>query len=309
MRLLLVIIFVEAFLGCSVRVLSSKDPEAALGTTSQQTSPPPQSAIANSKVLSDFFIDGDSLSYNEYEVTKIKRWLRDEGERYLEPCASLKKNGRVLAIFEGISQGGLAAIEFGLASLFQSESKQLVVSQTRPRGGRHWIVDVSSSRPRVLFDSFDWDAGREEVWIDDLDKDGTSEIILELPAFYMFENLSPSVTPLPEIVFRYDSATRRYIPANPNYDYGLAGIDEAISRLDPNERPEANDLGAYLSPRLGICLRYVFAGRRVEGWSFFDRSYARADKKQMKAKIEHLLDKEPVYRFIYGMRPLKRRSV
>jgi len=250
------------------------------------------------------------LSYNGYEVTKIKKWLKNEyiGEKYLEPCAALKKNGRVLAIFEGISQGGLAAIEFGLASLFQSESKQLVVSQTRPRGGRHWIVDLSSSRPRVLFDSFDWDAGREEVWIDDLDTDGTSEIILELPAFYMFEDMSPSVTPLPGVVFRYDSGARRYLPANQNYDYGLAGIDEAISRLDPNERPEVIDGGAYLSPRLDVCLRYLLAGRKDQGWSFFDHYYARSDKKQMKAKIEDLLEKEPLYRFIYGMQPLKRHS-
>lgn len=270
----------------------NSEPAASVGTN------PPQANEDPRKMFADFFVESAALSHNGYDISKLKKWTNPglEKQRYLESCAELRRNGRLVATFEGITQGGLARIDFGLASLLAPESKQLVVSQTRPRGGRHWVVDLSDGA--ILFDSFKYSVGREDVWITDVDKDGTSEIILELAAFYMFEAMSPSVTPLSAIIFRYDSKTRKYLPANALFGFGLEGIDEAIASLDSTPTPEARSRGEYLSPRLDILLRYVFAGKKNEGWAFFDRYYRLADRQEMKLKIEAVLAREPINRLI-----------
>ena len=288
----------------STATLQSSSNKNSKPTASIDTNAPQADEDAE-KTFADFFVKGDSLSYNDYEILKVKKWIKEEylKEKFLESCAVLKKKGRLLSTFEGIIQGGMAAIDFGLAPLLSPDSKQLVVSQTRPRGGRHWVVDLSDGR--VLFDSFKYEVGREDVWMADVEKDGVSEIILELPAFYMFEAMSPSVTPLPGIIFRYDPKTRKYLPANPHFGFGLEGIDKAIAGLDPTATPESIGGGGYLSPRLDILLRYVFAGRKDEGWAFFDRHYSLPDRQEMKLKIKAVLGKEPVYRFIYADRGRK----
>jgi hypothetical protein len=58
-----------------------------------------------------------------------------------------------------------------------------------------------------------------------------------------------------------------------------------------------------LAVRLEIFLRYVYAGRESDGWSFFDKTYNLTDKQKV---IKRILEREPVYRFIYGMQPLSR---
>ena len=284
--------------------LACSKSSATLQSSSNKNSEPAASAGTNQahedaeKMFADFFVEGDSLSYNGYEVVKLKRWMNEANEKqtHLEPCAVLTRKGRPVTTFEGITHGGLAAIDFGLASLLGPEAKQLVVSQTRPRGGRHWVVDLSDGT--ILFDSFEYAVGREDGWIKDVDRDGISEIIFELPAFYMFEAMSPSVTPLPEIIFRYDTNTRKYLPANALLRFGLEGIDKAIEDLDSTPTAEARSEGGYVSARLDILLRYVFAGKENEGWAFFEEHYRLDDRQEIKLKIEAVLATEPINKLI-----------
>jgi hypothetical protein len=294
------IVSIAALPNCS-RPVTTLEPTSNKnsGPTANINANPPQSGKDEDKTFADFFVREESLSSNEYEVVKTKKWIRDDylKQRFLESCAVLKRKGRVVTTFEGIIQGGDAAIDFGLAPLLSSDSKQFVVSQTRPRGGRHWVVDPVDGK--ILFDSVKYEVGREDVWIRDVDKDGVSEIILELPAFYMFEDLSPSVTPLPLIIFRYDPKTRVYSPANAHFGFGLEGMEDAIAHLDPTATPVSIGGGRYLSPRLDILSRYLFAGKRREGWAFFDQYYLLPDKQKMKMKIKAVLAKQPVYRWIY----------
>lgn len=75
--------------------------------------------------------------------------------------------------------------------------------------------------------------------------------------------------------------------------YALCGVDEDASKLK-------DDGYGYLSERLDILLRYVYAGRERDGWDFFERAYARADRAEMRKKITAELRSQPLYKLLYG---------
>jgi endonuclease/exonuclease/phosphatase family metal-dependent hydrolase len=254
--------------------------------------------------IESLFVEGDSLSYNGYQVVKLKKRIKHEFPPVMKSppdlievsYAVLKKNRRVLATFEGVYFGAGNATDFGLFAFLGGQTKQLAVSQTVPRGGRHWVVDLSS-RSRVIFDSGDYGVGREEFSVIDIDKDGVYEISLPITVFYTFENMSMAETPLPEIIFRYDRRAGKYLPANPAFqDYVLRGIEDEIRRLNPQ------DERSYLSRRLDIVLRYIYAGEEQKAWSFFEREYRLPNAAEMKSKIKAVLKDEGVYKYLYGRR-------
>lgn len=250
-------------------------------------------------MFTDFFVKRDSLSFNGYQIIKLHKSVKLEGVKADVSYLMLKRKGRAIARFDGLYHPAGNGTDFGLCSLLGGQSKQLLVSKTIPRSGRHWIVDLTSDA-RVLFDSYDYNLGREEVFLMDVDKDGVSEIGLLLTAFWGFASLSPSQHEvLPMIVFKYDRRSRKYLPANPVYSGELHGIAEEASAVDPGEQPGASIPIEYLGKRLGIFLRYVYGGKREEGWTFFNKTYNLGDKNEMKAKIKRRLEREPIYKFIY----------
>jgi len=249
--------------------------------------------------MSDIFTEEESLSYNGFKIAKIEKRKRLKGKlqalSYSQelPYAVIKKNGKVLAEFEGIHGGLMNATGIGLFPLLGGKTKQLIISQTLPRTGRHWIVELTAN-PKVLFDSSDYEVGGEEVWAVDLDGDGVYEIRLYVTSFYNeFDQLSMMYTPLPMVVFRYDRRVGKYLPANHLYrDYFLEGIETEISALST----EAGE--QYLASRLNLLLRFLYAGKEKEGWEFFDKAYALPDADKIKAIVKRELQKAPAYKFI-----------
>jgi hypothetical protein len=240
--------------------------------------------------LIDIFSD-EVTSYNGYEMRRFMKRINDETYRNIEVSyAMLMKNDRPLLKFDGVYFGAGNSTEFGLFDLLGDGSQQFIVSQTVPRGGRHWVVSVSP-KVRVLFDSWDYGVGRAEFYVIDLDKDGTYEISLPVTAFYtMQDKMYIGEIPLPEIIFKYDPKARKYLPANHLFpDYALHDIDRDIERLTGED-------GNYLSKRLDILLRYIYARKAREGWAFFEREYRRADKKEIEARIISVLKNAPVYK-------------
>jgi hypothetical protein len=237
-----------------------------------------------------------SLTYNGYRIVRRARKVKYKDA--LLPFniyhADLEKNGKTVAGFASDDEGE-NAVDFGLFSLLGNETKQFAISITRPRGGRHWVFDPSNGR--VIFDSGKYGVGREEFTVVDIDQDGVKEISLPLTEFYMFEEMSMTETPLPEIIFGYDKKAGKYIPANDRFsDYALRGILEDIAKLDPNEEDR------YLSRRLDIALRYIYAGRENDAWEFFDRYYTRQDREEIKSKIKAIVASEGTYKYIYRNR-------
>jgi len=240
--------------------------------------------------MSDIFTREKSLSYNGFDIATIAKSKPIEFS-----YAVIKKNGKVLAKFDSLHLHGgpVNATEIGLFPLLGGKTKQLIISQTLPRTGRHWIVELAAN-PKVLFDSGDYEVGREEVWAVDLDGDGVYEIGLYVTSFYgEFNQLSVASTPLPTVFFRYDRRAGRYLPANHRYrDYLLKDIEAEIRDL-PTEVGER-----YLARRLDVLLQFLYAGKEKEGWEFFDKAYTLPDADKIKAIVKEELQKAPAYKFI-----------
>ena len=291
---------VVVFLGCnSANSRSVSIAKAQLG-------PSPTPDQENPKQLEDIFVDDGRLSYSGYDVLRLKKKIKYEypDERgktksnLIEVSyAVVKRNNRRLAKFEGVYFIEGNATDFGLFSLLGGNSKQLIVSQTVPRGGRHWVASFSPDF-HVLFDSGDYGVGREEFNVIDIDKDGVYELSLPVTAFYMMQDkMYIAEIPLPEVIFKYDPKAKKYFPAMALFeDYALRGIENDIKTL--NQSGESN----YLSKRLGIFLRYIYAEKENEAWAFFDREYEFPDKEEMKSRIQAILKDEGVYKYIHRKR-------
>jgi len=283
-------LFEERFTTCpiphgSVLVLTKSVPVEAVPTFVPEREEPEQ--------LIDIFSDQD-LSYHGYEMKRLARNVRYHDSEIEISYAALLKNNRRLLKFDGdVYFGEGNDTQFGLFDLLGRDSEQIIVSQTVPRGGRHWVVRVSPD-VRVLFDSGDYGVGREEFYVIDIDKDGVYEIVLPVTAFYsMQDKMYIGEIPLPEIIFKYDAKARQYLPANDWFvSYALHGIERDIEKL-------SKDDSNYLSKRLRILLRYVYARKQREGWSFFARAYQRADRKEIESRVRSVLKGEPLYKHLY----------
>jgi hypothetical protein len=244
--------------------------------------------------LIDILSDKD-LVHDGYEVKSLTKKVRYRDREIEVSYAVLMKNHRRLLKFDGdvhFSEGN--DTEFGVFDLLGRDSEQIVVSQTVPRGGRHWVVRVSPD-VRVLFDSGDYGVGREEFNVIDIDKDGVYEIVFPVTAFYsMQDKMYIGEIPLTEIIFKYDKKARRYLPANDHFAaYALDGIERDVEGL------RSDDDSNYLSKRLRILLRYVYARKQTEGWSFFARAYQRNDRKEVEARIRAVLQADRLYNYLY----------
>lgn len=262
--------------------------------------------------IGDVLTRDNRLSYGDYVIEKRQRKTRYNYPREANSpslwidvsFAVLKRRGKVLARFDDNIFFGMGNdTRFGLVSLLGGRAKQAVISQDVPRTGTQWIVALSE-RPRVIFDGPRWSVGREgdDMGIIDLDADGVYEITVPITDFYELQDkMSMSQIPLPEIVFRYDRAGRKYLPANPQFENHLLGeistLDDRLSSKDPFELRSAV---------LNKLLTYVYVGRERAGWEFYERSYNLNDKAEIRHRVESILRKEPVYKFIYN-RTKKRR--
>lgn len=297
--LFILFIFAQTFLACETQTVSQTATIQELQNTTNSNS-----SKEEPEKIDSIFIDTDSLSYNGYDVVKLKKEvkleyppeMKSKPESVEVSYAVLKKKNKVLDTFDGVYFGAGNATNFGLFSFLGKETKQLVVSQTIPRGGRHWVVDLSSEA-RVIFDSRDYGVGREEFDVTDIDKDGVYEISLPITEFYMFENMSMAETPLPTIIFKYDEKAKKYLPANRIFqNYLLTGIEDKIKQLNSGDKSNC------LSDRLDIVLRYVYVDKEEEAWSFFDKEYKLTNKEEIKSKIKSILKNEKVYKYIYENR-------
>ena len=281
--------------GCKKSAVESQKPLSAPDARhSPQATPTPSESTQPKEILmSDIFTKEKSLSYNGFDITTIAKSSKSEPIEF--SYAVIKQNGRVVAKFDSPhAHGGPGnAINIGLFPLLGGKAKQLIISQTLPRTGRHWIVELTPN-PKVLFDSEDYEVGREEIWAVDLDGDGVYEIGSYVTSFYgAFNQLSVMATPLPEMVFKYDKRSGRYLPANHRYrDYLLKDIETGISSL-PTAAGEQ-----YLASRLNVLLRLLYAGKEKEGWEFFDKAYTLPDADKIKAIVKKELQNAPAYKFI-----------
>lgn len=246
------------------------------------------------KTLVDtYYTKQSSLFCNDYEVIKLKKKEKIEDNNVDVSYAVIKHNQNVLFQFDGLYHPLGNSTDFGLVSLLDDRKEQLIVSQTIPRQGRHWIVDLSN-KAQIIFDSFDYNLGREEYYLTDIDGDGVKEIILELTAFWGFNGMSMAESPLIEIIFKYDKNTNKYVPANHFFQNHSSKIlkDELKTFNSTDEKGTFSNI-------FKVFLLFLYSGQQQQAWDFFDKNYINSDKQDVILKIKNVLEREPIYKYIY----------
>lgn len=252
--------------------------------------------------LENIFVKADRLSYNGYEIVRVhKTVVVEEIPRKLS-YAVLKKNGKVIAEFDKVNSSLGNETRFGLFPLLGGKTKQLIVEQLSNRVWEYWIIELDPEF-RVIYSTSD-SLGRELSPFD-IDGDGIFEISQSLTTFWFFDRLDNPRSPLTLINFKYDNTAKRYLPANHLYtDYVFEGTVkklELLSRL--NTEPHSTDpiyRATYLGSALNIMLRYAYAGKEDEAWTFFDQNYLLSDKHAMRSRIESQLKSCSLYKEIYN---------
>lgn len=292
------VVLLCAFVACQAgrQVATENPPPSSTAAAPQPVTPAPPPTEEQELYFKDIFTEDKALAYQGYEVEIRKKTIIDR-DYYDKPFevsyAVVKRGGKTVGAFAGTYTGLGNETAVGLFNFLGGEAKQLAISQTVSRGGRHWLVRLTP-RYKVLFDSADYEVGREWVKITDMDRDGVAEIGLATVSFYTGFDYPMSMTPLPWGVFRYDSQTDSYLPANHDFqDVLLKDIEQRISKL-----PASGDKHNYLATRLDILLDYLYAGRERDGWEFFERAYDQPDKAKVKATVKNVLRKNRAYQYI-----------
>jgi hypothetical protein len=253
--------------------------------------------------LRDIFVDGNRLSYRGYTVSKLQKRVKlvyppeyDNPPQWTDATyAVVRRNGRTLSKFDsGLLSPLVNSTEFGLFSFLGGKTKQLVVSQDLPRTGTQWVASLLP-RFRIIFDGQAWGVGREsdDMGIIDLDHDGVFEISVPITDFYELQDkMSMSQIPLPDIIFKYDLGKRKYLPANhQNY---------LVEEMKDSDDVDTNDEPNHRSLVLRKMLTLIYAGKRTDAWKRFDQVYKLSDKEEIRRRVNSILSRQPVYKFIYN---------
>jgi hypothetical protein len=207
--------------------------------------------------------------------------------------ATLRRGAKPIATFPGLKDAPLNNISIGAYPLLGGTREQLVISATAPRTGHHIIVALQP-KMHVIFDNSTFHVAREDLSVADLDNDGVSEIAAESLVGYSSElHLPMSDLPLPMVVFRYNATKGRYLPANRRFKELLLEHLQFKELHLPTRSGSVGDV-------LDSTLTYIYAGERSKGWVYFDKNYLLTDKIAMQVSLKKLLEKDPVYRYIYG---------
>ncbi|MBV9957857.1 MAG: hypothetical protein JO360_05515 [Acidobacteria bacterium] len=268
-------------------------------TTAQPQPSSPSRTNVPSNPLEAVYIEGDELSYAGYDV------LRSYDAAEAQSSARIRKNGRTLEMF---CCGGQHknSTRIGLFPFLGDASKQLVIEQYS--GGAHccWSYEILELTPkrRNLFDGERYGGYiGYELTPKDLDGDGRYEFTQAVMSFDYF-HMAHSFSVFPRAVFAYDEKRGTYLPANRRFkDYLLTGIEEDLERLAvEREKVEPNNIALnepYLSAVLQVMLKYIYAGQRQQGWTFFEEEYFLSNKPQIRRDIRQALKDDPIYQSIY----------
>ena len=271
--------------------------------------------VAQGQPLDSLFEKNDVAEYNGYRIT---RTFDKSEDAFGRSRTIISRGKKVLARIDGYSYKD--ATRFALFPLLGDQRNQLIVESYS--GGAHccntyYIYDLDL-RFRVLFDGGDYgeDVGYGMELID-VNHDGVFELTQSVMNFdYFYASHAGSV--FPEVVFGFDRRAAKFRPANRAFaSYLLRDIrnkESIVSKLNMdasslarvrNGRGSAMTLSDsgflehYYHGIADVLLTYVFAGKRDEGWRYFENNYKLRDKGQLRADLSKVLRDSIIYRSVY----------
>lgn len=107
-------------------------------------------------LLGPNYTDQDYINLYVEQLRLLKR-LQQQFQYEVNICAVQGLSDRITKIV--LTPLGTAT-EFALVPLLNGSDKELVISQTIPRGRTHWVVNFSPE-PKVIFESADFELDRK----------------------------------------------------------------------------------------------------------------------------------------------------
>ncbi len=284
------------FLGCAKPPAPAPVVASATPTPTPVVAPvsPPEKTVD----LSAHSAKDGKLAFNGYVATREA--IKIEGRDYFQ--LTIRRNGRVVRVLDRQS----TTLEFGLFEFVKGRPPFLFVESFS--GGANCcavlsVYDIRAGFKTVFFN------GSKSIFITDVNGDGTFEIALAYIGFDYYECFTNLTSPRPAIIHAFDLKKGQFTVASHRFsEFTLRGIENLKAEADeigktirdPNaKRYDARENCDFLAKVLEILLIYVFAGRRDEGWAYYNRVYTLSDRAEMRVKIEKRLKSDEEYRAIY----------
>ncbi|CAN5600275.1 hypothetical protein BH10ACI1_BH10ACI1_21200 [soil metagenome] len=258
---------------------------------------------------------GDTtITYNGYKI------------RNLENGLSISKKGKRLVF---IPSAGIPFGNFGLKSLLGGNKKQLIYETYT--GGTHGcieqsIIDLSSSTPRIIFRSRNYDVSGvdnyDTLGTFDKENDGISEITQEF-TYGLGMDCAEVSNPHIYIGFKYNQSAKKYLPMKkfpPNSKEWVEELKEEIEKhnlsIRNNKRPAEAGTCEYHSSIFAIALNYIYTGKEKEGLDYLEKNYLVFDyekdfvrfnpkkskeyAKKLRTEVKKYLSQDKSYKAIYN---------
>ncbi len=242
------------------------------------------------ETILDELSDEKQLFYNDFDIQNTEQGL-----------AIFKNGEKVLFIKKTDDFNNLGKI--GLKSLVPNLGNQLIyLDETGMICCQYFnIVEFSSGIPRIIYQSSDYNVSEFVTF--DLENDGILEFYQYVFDFRYELNLSGASSPHPKLFFAFDKNQKKYLPIKKLTNQQIKEISElknSIEEFDRQKNHSKYDAENNFIDVLNVLLTYIYAGKRDEGWHFYDAQYKAADKREIKQKIEKILAESKSYNALYS---------
>jgi hypothetical protein len=245
--------------------------------------------------------DGKTLYYLDYVVEK-KVELDGEYESHI--MVLKKGSGEEIKRFEWGSD-----IEemnrWRIVDLIKGGKKELIITQYS--GGAHcceynWVYSCDGGLKEVL-NSHDYGTLGFMAEPEDLNGDGTCELLFQNLTFSYFHRCCYAASPANRIVLEYDTEVERYVVQNAKFKSHLVSMELDSIEISPEflelkagDNPDYVDPGGYyLGSILNEVIPFLYVGEEEKAWELFDKTYKLKDKEAIKRLVKQKLEEDPCY--------------
>ena len=259
---------------------------------------------------SQLHFDGNivALTYGDYTLTKINRSDGEIGDWQYE----LKRDGEMLFTM-GAGEVRSIYLEAAPVPALEGGTQQLALQ--RFTGGAHccFYSAVLQLAPefKVLFDTTDYgDSLGYQLTAEDLDGDGTLELMQSILTFDYFYLLPHVASPLPPAIFRYNEASGEYEPANdafPEHVNETMRVSDARRRVKEfRATANVNEIETYhpyVNAVMTVALALAYTGQPEAARRYIEEEYALPDKTELLKAYDEKLAQCRYFQRLMGESP------
>jgi len=166
----------------------------------------------------------------------------------------------------------------GTANLVRPSSEQIYVVASGPGAvccTNYWIVDVTGSKPHLIFRSEDFGDFRDPMEIFDGDGDGVYELVQFDSCMRYFRDDCGSCSPEPRAYFKYDPKNEKYLPGK---NVVQSFVEESLAKTAASLDEDLHKYKATKDPSIGLDLRrealsyiaqLLHLGKTRQAWAAF----------------------------------------